>query len=272
MTILDSIILGIIQGITEFLPISSSGHLILFEDWLSLPFNDLKSFDVAVHTGTLFAILVYFKNDLLLLWRSFIKSCRGKTSEEKLFGVNYRQFILVLIIGTIPAVFVGLKFENQIDAFFRNGHNVAYAFLYSGFFFLIAEYLFKKKDTAKITYWKSFVIGVFQAIAIVPGISRSGSTIGSGLMVGLNRNDSARFSFLLGIPAILGATILTSYKLLTGSENSVLLSWPIYLIGIAVSFISGYLSIYLLMKFLKSHSLAWFSVYLLPLGIWLILR
>ncbi len=271
MTILDAIILGIIQGITEFLPISSSGHLVVFEGLLKLPLENLKSFDVAVHVGTLLSILLYFKNDLMKLSRGFWQLCRGKKTDANLFGAGPVQFVLFLIIGTLPAVVVGLLFADQIDEFFRDGHNIAYAFLYTAVFFVFVEYFFKNKKTKKLSYWSSLLIGLFQAIAIIPGISRSGSTIGAGLATGLTRKESAHFAFLLAIPALLGAGILTTLKVLKGGEGIIHLDWSVYAVGILVSFVSGYASIYLLMKFLKSHSLAWFSVYLAILGIYILI-
>lgn len=271
MTTLDSIILGVIQGITEFLPISSSGHLVVFEDWLDLPLESLKSFDVAIHVGTLFSILVYFWSDIVSLWKGFWAACRGKTSNEQLFGVSPMKFLLLLVVGTLPAVLIGLTLEDTIDGFFRDDYNIGYAFLYTATFFLVVEYFFRNKKSRPMSYWSSLVVGIFQAIAIVPGISRSGSTIGAGLMAGLERKEAAHFSFLLGIPALIGAGVLTSYKLFTGQEAVYSLSWDIYAVGTLTSFVSGYLSIYLLMKFLKKHSLAWFSVYLYILALWILL-
>lgn len=270
MTIGDAALLGIIQGITEFLPISSSGHLIIFEDWLNLPLASLKSFDVAVHVGTLLSILIYFKNDIFALIKGLLAAIAGKTTNEHLFGATPLNFIGFLIVGTLPAVIVGLSLESEIDAFFRNGHNVAYAFLYTAALFLFVEYGLKNKKSKKLNYWGSLLIGIFQAIAIVPGISRSGSTIGAGLMAGLERKESAHFSFLLAIPALLGAGILTSVKIFEGGADVVLLPWSVYATGILLSGISGYIAIYLLMKFLKTHSLAWFSLYLIILSAYIL--
>lgn len=270
MTIGDAALLGTIQGITEFLPISSSGHLVIFENWLNLPLANLKSFDVAAHVGTLLSILAYFKSDISALVRGLWSAILGKKNNENLFGVPPLKFIGLLIIATLPAVVVGLTLEHQIDAFFRNGHNVAYAFLYTAAFFLFVEYFFKNKKSKKLSYWSGLLIGIFQAIAIVPGISRSGSTIGAGLMTGLERKESAHFAFLLAIPALIGAGLLTSIKLVEPVAGVVQLSWEVYATGVLVSFISGYISIYLLMKFLKTHSLAWFSLYLAILSIYIL--
>jgi len=267
MSLFETIVLAVVQGITEFLPISSSGHLVLLENFLDLPVEDLKSFDVAVHVGTLLSILAYFWRDLFVLIRGIFVAIKGKNSDECLFGVKPLWFLWFLIIGTVPAVIVGLGFENQIDGFFRDGKNVAYSFMASGLFFIVAELIAKNLKNRGLNGFRAFFVGVFQAVAIIPGISRSGSTIGAGLTAGLTRDEAARFSFLLGIPALMGAGLLTVIKF---DASAGVLSWQNYTIGLILSFISGYVSIYILMSFLKKHSLAWFSVYLLPLGIYLL--
>lgn len=265
---LEALWLGLTQGITEFLPISSSGHLVLLEDFFELPVKGLKNFDVVVHLGTLLAILAYFWRDIWVILRSIFAVLSRKKSSEKLFGVKPIIFVWFLILGTIPAVIVALTAEDLIDDFFRDSLNVAYSFLATGIFFIFAEYFVKKVKSSKLNAKKSIWIGIFQAIAIIPGISRSGSTIGAGLLGGISRAEAAHFSFILGIPALLGAGIFIAFK---NDPATMTFSNEAYLIGFTSAFVSGYLSILFLMKFLKKHSLAWFSIYLIPLGIYLLL-
>ncbi len=251
MTSLQALILGIVQGITEFLPISSSGHLVLVETWLGLDVASLKDFDVVVHVGTLLAILSYFWKDL-----------------------QNRSFWPYLIVGTIPAVFVGLLLEDPIDSFFRSATRVGLVMCILGLIFLIPEGTFRRgkkshqqesKQPAKLTFGKALLIGTAQAVAIIPGVSRSGSTIFAGTALGLDRSEAARFSFLLGSIAIFGAGLLTSIDLSsTWSETSHNLT-PL-IVGFVSSFASGYIAVKWLMHYLKKHSLQVFGIYLLLLG------
>ena len=200
MEFLDALILGILQGITEFLPISSSGHLIIGETYLGLNVDTLKSFDVVVHVATLLAIITYFWVDFKGMIKAFLAFCSGKLKKDDKYG----KLILFIVIGTIPAVIVGLFAEDIIDQHFRNIAAVGKWMLIIGILFLLAEHFHKKKKLASLTLRKSIFIGLMQALALIPGVSRSGSTIVAGLFSGIERSEAARFSFLLGIPAIAG--------------------------------------------------------------------
>lgn len=251
MSLIEALILGIVQGISEFLPISSSGHLVLGEYFLGLDVGELKSFDVVVHVGTLLAIVVYFWKDVWgLLKALFVK-------DDK-----YRPMLGWIIVGTIPAVFVGLYGEDFIDSIFRNVFMVALVMAIVAVVFLIGEYVHRKRKPGKMNWWKALLIGVAQSIALIPGVSRSGSTIVAGLFAGIKREEAARFSFLLGAPAIFGAGLLTALK--SGGEVSVDLG--ALGVGFVSSFVFGLISVWGLMKFLKKHSLVVFAVYLLILA------
>lgn len=239
MSYVDAIILGIIQGITEFLPISSSGHLVLFEEWLGLNAEGLKDFDVVVHLGTLVAILGYF-------WK-------------EVWNVRLWPY---LIIGTLPAAVVGILWEDQIDAMFRSVFAVSILMMIVGVLFCLPER--KSHSNKPLTWWRALGIGLAQAIAILPGVSRSGSTIFSGVQLGLNREEAAKFSFLLGAIAIGGAGLLTALDLRGGTGEA--LSTSLLLTGFFAALISGLVAVYWLMRFLKKHSLRVFGVYLLFLG------
>lgn len=251
----EALILGGLQGVSEFLPISSSGHLVLGEEVLGLEVEELKSFDVFVHVGTLAAILVYFWRDI---WGMLINI--GKNNV-------YGRLLLYILIGTVPAVIVGLLAEGWIDGVFRNVNYVAGAMFVVGLMFIMGEQVYKKRgkkaDLGGMTWWKALFIGCFQAVALIPGVSRSGSTIVAGLFQGIKREEAARFSFLLGIPAIAGAGLLTAIK----ENGEMTVEWLPTLIGFGAAFIFGLISVSILMKFLKKYSLRMFAVYLILLSL-----
>lgn len=236
MTLLESIFLGLLQGVTEFLPISSSGHLVLFETLMKLPVESLKSFDVALHVGSLLAILIYFRKTILQI---ILKD---------------RRYILWLIVGTIPAVLAGFTLEDYIDEIFRGTLAVGIVMAITGVFFLLAE-KFKPKQS-ELTAKKSFIIGIAQAAALIPGVSRSGSTIATGLLTGAKRTKAAEFSFLLGSIAITGAGILTALDVQDLPETTPLVA------GFVASLLASYFAIKFLMYFFKKHTLKPFAYYL----------
>lgn len=239
MSLLQAAILGILQGITEFLPISSSGHLVLGETILGLQVAELKDFDVVVHVGTLLAILVYF-------WRSLIQP----------------KYWFWLILGTLPAVIIGFTLADQIDAIFRNTVGVAISMMLVGAMFLIPEkFAIEKKENQRFVWWKVLIIGMAQAVALIPGVSRSGSTIFTGTFLGMKREEAARFSFMLGAIAIAGAGLLTALDLRQFSLSINTLS-----IGFIAAFLSSLTTVILFMRYLKTHSLRIFGVYLITIG------
>ncbi|MBP7670928.1 undecaprenyl-diphosphatase UppP [Candidatus Gracilibacteria bacterium] len=254
MTIFDAAILGALQGVTEFLPISSSGHLVLGEEFLGLDVEGLKAFDVVVHLGSLMAILVYFWRDIKGLFGGLWGFLNRRSGE-------YEKLIGFILLGTIPAVVIGFTMEEMIDSVFRSVNGVAVGMLMAAAFFLIADRFYK--GTGKLSVKKAFLIGVAQAVALIPGVSRSGSTISAGIMAGLSREEAARFSFLLGTPAIFGAGLLTALRL---EDGEVAVSGMALAVGFIASFGFGLLSVSVLMKFLKKYSLKVFAVYLLILA------
>lgn len=253
MDIFDALILGILQGITEFLPVSSSGHLVIFEDLLGLKVQSLKSFDVAVHVATLLAILIYFRRDIGSMIHS-IFSAKNRLKSDM-------DMIFYIIIGTIPAIIIGLTAEDFIDEIFRNILAVALMMIIVAVIFILGEKFYR--GTRVLNWRKAVVIGCAQAVALIPGVSRSGSTIVAGIFQGISREDAARFSFLLGIPAMAGAGILTVFK--NGDQLLFGFGWPM-VVGFVTSFIFGLMSISFLMRFLKKHSLLVFALYLLMMG------
>lgn len=272
MTIIDSLLLGLLQGITEFLPISSSGHLVIAESWFKLNMEAMKSFDIAVHFGTLLAILIYFRKDFRFLLRSLAHLVERKTGflrgnksvEEKIelkVGVKMCGYLL---LGTVPAVIVGAFFGDFLDSYFRNVFWVAVMMIVVGVLFFVAEFIFVRVKPAEFNLKNTVLIGIAQAVALIPGVSRSGATISAGLAQGLKREEAARYSFLLGSIAIAAATALSVYKGMKG--ELVFPSADILSAGVIASFLSGYAAIAFLMRFLKNHTLHVFGVYRVVLG------
>ncbi|MBZ0266020.1 undecaprenyl-diphosphatase UppP [bacterium] len=251
MNIWQALILGVVQGLTEFLPISSSGHLVIVQSLLNLTSENI-SFEIAVHLGTLLAVLVYFRNDLKTVIVDFFKGGEG------------RWIGWMIILGTIPTAIIGLAFKDPLEALFASSKSAAIGLLFTTGFLVVAELVRRgERPLTKIRWKDAILIGILQGCAIVPGISRSGSTIAAGLFAGLNRDSAARYSFLLAIPAILGATVLHLKDFQTMESG---LFAP-YLVGFLASVFSGYLAIGILMRVLRTGKLYGFAAYTLVVGI-----
>jgi undecaprenyl-diphosphatase len=258
MDIIQAIILGIIQGLTEFLPVSSSAHLVFATDLLNLPQN--VAFDTILHLGTLVAVVGYFWKDVLSIISSFFSSVsdifRGRF-KEGLEEKPFKKLSWLIIIGTIPAGLAGILLQKQFEALFNDVIYVGFFLIITGLLLWAAERVKPgTKDVKDITFKNALVIGLFQAIAIAPGISRSGATISAGLFSGLNRELAARFSFLLSIPAILGAA-LVQVKDINGLDTSTIT----LIAGFLSAMIFGYLAIKLLLKIIKERTLMIFAYY-----------
>ncbi|OHE56977.1 MAG: undecaprenyl-diphosphatase UppP [Thermodesulfovibrio sp. RBG_19FT_COMBO_42_12] len=252
---LEAIILGIVQGVTEFLPVSSTAHLILFPwffNW-SGEVNTL-TFDVALHAGTLFALILCF-------WRDWIELI---TKKQRLFGL--------IVLASIPAGAAGFLLNDIIENDLRKPLIISLMLIAVGFLMLIAEKAKKYKNMEKTGLKDAIIIGIAQAIAIIPGVSRSGITISAGLFRGFEREASARFSFLLSTPIIAGATILHIKEAFTSQVNY---DFKVFSIGIITSCITGFIAIKFLLNFLKKHPLNLFVYYrfmlsaVIILNIWL---
>ncbi len=254
MNYLLALVAGAIQGLTEFLPISSTGHLIIFQKIFHL--SDAQfglAFDASLHLGTLLAVVLFFFKDYL-----------------KIFDFKNKLYIK-LVIGTIPAVVFGLLFEKNIENNIRELWIIGLALIAFSIVMVIAEKMSKKnKANQMVTNKKSFIIGLAQAIALIPGISRSGSTISAGLFLGLTREESARFAFMLSGPVIAGAGLKKFLEVLTSQTlNSQDVTF--FIIGIISSFIFGYLTIKYFLKYLTSNNLYPFIAYRVILGILLLM-
>jgi len=258
MTILQSIILGIVQGLTEFLPISSSAHLVLIPYLLNwnFPPSQVFPFDVLVQLGTLVAVIVYFWQDLWLIIQEFFK---GIVSGKPFSSFESRMG-WYLILATIPAGLAGLFLKDTVEATFNSPRVTAMFLFVTAAFLVIAEWMGKRqKNLSKMTWIDALWIGLFQAVSIFPGISRSGSTITGGMTRQFDRPSAARFSFLMSIPVMLAAGVLSTRDLLQVPDLSSFL--PVMAIGFVTAGVVGYFSIRWLLAFLQKRSLISFAIY-----------
>ena len=255
MTEYSAFFLGILQGITEFLPISSSGHLVLIESFfeLSLPQKELLFFDIVLHAGSLLAIVMYFFSDIWSMVESLWK--KEKTTERTMVGI--------LILATIPLVLISFFLQDEWIEFFRQSKYVGMTMIASGILFLLAE-KWPQKKTETLSWKKGLIIGCMQSIALIPGVSRSGTTISTGMLLGMDRMQATRFSFLLGIPALLGAFCWGILSIQGAAFQ--MPEFSLLIIGFLTSFLFGLGSIAFLLRFVQKHSLSFFSVYLFVIG------
>jgi undecaprenyl-diphosphatase len=259
LNLFESLILGLVQGLTEFLPVSSSGHLVISEGLFGIRSDDIV-FEVLVHFGTLVAVLLYFRKRLYNIIKAIIVAAFDKSAR---YLSPDLKMALFLIVGTIPAVIIGLLFKSQIVEAFNAPRWAA------GMLLITALILFSTRwtvDSSKnLNSLGALAIGIAQALAIMPGISRSGSTISMGMWLGMNKSEAAEFAFLLSVPAIAGATVLEIPEMFNASGNAGLL--PIYLAGTAVSAVVGYLSIAFLLSVIKRGKFFYFGLYCAVIGL-----
>ncbi|MCR4312036.1 MAG: undecaprenyl-diphosphate phosphatase [Candidatus Uhrbacteria bacterium] len=259
MTIVQSVILGVVQGITEFLPISSSGHLIIFPRVFGWEPNGM-AFDVVVHVATLCAIFVALRSDLVELTRRLI---RGEATSWRLAA-----FVL---LATVPAVIAGGFFGDWFTSL-RSLAIVGWSLIIWGIILAVADRVAvgakRGKGLYSLAWFQAMLIGIFQVFALIPGTSRSGSTMSVGLLTGLDRDTAARFSFLLAIPAIAGAGLLTAIDV---ARDGLDIGLPELFAGAIAAFISGILAINLLLFVIRRASFLWFAGYRILLGIFLLL-
>lgn len=248
MSIIEAIIIGLVQGLTEFLPISSSGHLVILQKLLKidLPGNLVE---VSTHLGTLLSIILIYKNDIYDLISSF------KSSKTK-------DYILLVVIATIPSVVFVLIAKSFILTIFESSRSVSFALIFTGIILFISHY--GNYTIKKLNISKGMIIGIFQALAILPGISRSGMTISIALLLGIKNVEAAKFSFMLAIPAIFGAAILTLVE--TNLNEIDDLIFPL-IVAAFIAFLSGYYALKFLIKILNNGKFYYFSIYCIFLGI-----
>ncbi|MDR2730384.1 MAG: undecaprenyl-diphosphate phosphatase [Treponema sp.] len=253
MNILTAIILGAVQGITEFLPVSSSGHLVLLQKIFGID-EPALFFDTMLHVGTLTAVVLVLWCDIWAILKKIIQ-----------------PLTLYVIIGTIPAVIFALLLKDSIESAFESGKFLGFAFITTAIILCVAEYLSKKGDVLKkddeMNWLDAFIIGIMQAVAIIPGVSRSGATISGAISRKLNREFAARFSFLLSIPAILGAAVLQTKDIIKIDANETVINTGAVIAGTLTAAITGFFAVRFMIKIIKEKSLWGFAVYTGILGV-----
>ncbi|MDX1823571.1 MAG: undecaprenyl-diphosphate phosphatase [Thiohalomonadales bacterium] len=257
MPLIHIIVLALVQGLTEFLPISSSAHLILvpvLSDW---PDQGL-AFDVAIHVGTLSAVMWYFRSEITRMLHDWLSSCRQRQQ------VGESRLAWAVIWGTVPVMIAGLLFNDLVDTVLRNPLVIAWATIGFGLLLWLADIKGKRQRSEHQLTWQDVVvIGVAQALALIPGTSRSGITMTAGLFMGLTRQASARFSFLLSIPTILMAGGYKGMQLIDGAKP---VDWTAIGIGVTLSALTAYLCIHLFLRLLERIGMFPFVLYRLLLG------
>jgi undecaprenyl-diphosphatase len=269
LNIIEAVVLGIIQGLTEFLPVSSTGHLTVAGKLMNLISPDKPqewtAFIAVIQLGTMLAILIYFWKDLIQILISFWKENVNK--RVNFSGQSFQSRTgWFIIVGTLPVVVIGLLFKHAIEGAFTKELNViAINLIVFAILLAVSEKVGKRVKTEKdISLFDSLFIGIAQAFALVPGASRSGTTITGGLLRGLKREDAARFSFLLSVPAVLASGLLELYQSLSLLNSSM---WVNLIISTIAAAISGYLAIDFLLKYLRKHSTYLFIYYRIAAGI-----
>jgi undecaprenyl-diphosphatase len=240
-------LLGVVQGLTEFLPVSSTAHLVLISQALGLDAERFGlSFDVALHLGTALAVLLYFARTWLELAGDILR-------------FRWRMPLLV-VIGTLPAALAGIALQSQVETSFRSSAFIAAFLIIGSLIFIVAErFTVARRPLESLAFVDALVMGIAQAVALLPGISRSGITISAGLYQGIRRADATRFSFLLATPVIVGAGAKT---LLDARKAAALFAAPdVLAVGFILSFLSGLLAVAFMVRFLRTHSLVWFVPY-----------
>lgn len=264
MSIFQAIVLGIIQGLTEFLPISSSGHLVILPFFLNwqLPQKEAFIFNVLVQIGTLVAVLITFRKEIGNILVDFFQQLRKGTP----FATVNARLGWLLIIATVPAGLAGVFLNDVVEQTFSSPLFAGIALLITGLMMVIGERVnLRIKESFDITILDALVMGGMQALALFPGISRSGATISGGMMRHIRRKDAGNFSFLMSIPIMIAAGGLSIYDLIAEVSNLGEFL-PIMATGFITAGIVGYLAIRWLLKFLKSHSLVYFSIYCFIMG------
>jgi len=263
MSFISSIFLGLIQGISEFLPISSSGHLSVFQNFfeLSTAENGHMFFDVLLHLATLFSVCIVYRKDIkdiIVEGIDYIKNVGHPVPGEKKKYPSVR-LVVMMFFCTLP-LFIILPFQDSIEKLYYNTYFIGFAFLVTGCLLYVSDRIPRRhKDERNMSIKNAIFIGLAQALATVPGLSRSGTTITAGIFAGLEREFAVKFSFLISIPAILGANILQLADVASEGIDPSLL--PVYFVGMLVAMVSGYLSINLIRYISKKGRFGYFSYY-----------
>jgi len=268
MDVFQAIVIGTVQGLTEFLPVSSSGHLVLVPELMGV--SSSLAFDTVLHVGTLVAVAGYFWNDIVHMVGAFLSSLGDIPSGRFRSGIRedpFKRLAWMVIIGTVPAGLAGVLFKDFFESLFSSLTAVGFFLLVTGFLLWGSEKISRRVKerlpVEKLGVRESLLIGCAQALAIAPGISRSGATISAGLFLGFDRELAARYSFLLSIPAILGAALIQVKDIGAGMD----LLGASMVAGFAAAAVSGYIAIKFLLKLIKERDLYIFAYYCWALGV-----
>lgn len=263
-SLLEAILLGLIQGLTEWLPVSSSGHLVLAQQYLGVEVDVF--FDALLHLGTLAVILVFYRDTVREVLLALARAPRAHRESggwrEVWWEDPHRRLAALVVVGTIPTVAIGFTFEDRLVGFFESTTVVGIALLATGAWLFLARYA-PEPDPDSPGGWDALLVGLFQGLAIVPGVSRSGATIGMALQRNVEREHAVRFSFLLSIPAIAGATVLQADP---GSLSAARGAWPAYAAGVTVAALVGYGALWLLVRIVERRGFTHFCWYCWALG------
>ncbi|MGB5160369.1 MAG: undecaprenyl-diphosphatase UppP [Thermoanaerobaculia bacterium] len=261
----QALVLGIVQGATEYLPISSSGHLVIAQHLFGLE-EPALFFDIVLHLGTLVAVIWYYRKDIVKLVAETFAGLRnlalGHSWKETLKSYPGFRFALLIVVGTIPTAVIGLAFEDTFERLFGSVRLVGLMLIVTGTVLLLTRLARSGgRDAAEMTWVDALTIGVVQGLAITPGISRSGITIAAALLLGIDRETAARYSFLLSIPSILGALLLR----IGGAHDGV--GTTALVVGFTAAALTGYFCLALLVRLVKKGRLSWFAPYCFALGL-----
>ena len=256
LELIEAIFLGIVQGLTEFLPVSSSGHLLLGQYFLGLDQERFGlSFDVAMHLGTLLAVVSFFWRDLIRMAVAFLRSLRRRDLSDQDQRLAY-----LILASTVPAALIGYLLEDVFETVVRSPWVVVFNLILVGVLFIVGEAVGRRsRQASKLTFVEAVGIGLAQAVALVPGVSRSGATITLGLFLGLRREEAAKFSFLMSVPIIAGAGTLQLGEVV--SEGMSAYDTLLFGVGFVTSAFVGYLAIRFFLRFVVDHSLRAFAYY-----------
>jgi undecaprenyl-diphosphatase len=263
MSILQAFILGFVQGLTEFLPVSSSGHLVLGKQILGVSNADMLSFDVFVHFGTLISVCIIFRTDIGHIFRSFWNAARTQAWKSAYATNEYFRLGTAIIIASVPAAVIGLVFHDSIAETFRDPKLVAVNLVVTGLFLFMTRFP-TAVEGKRVGIVSGFIIGIAQSVAIFPGISRSGTTISTALFLRVPPALAARFSFLLSVPVIAGAAMLETNTMV---HQGIELGFAPFIVGLLTAAITGYGAIKLLLRIIERGRFSWFAFYCFVAGI-----
>jgi len=262
LSLLEAVLLGIVQGLTEFLPVSSSGHLVLGEFLLGVKFDDI-SFEVFLHFGTFFSVVIVFRHTIWSIFKAvWLKAKSIFIREVTSSGSEDWHLFLLIVAGSVPAGIAGMVFKNYVERSFSSVTFVSVMLLVTGAVLIFTQFF--KATRRKLNFGDALLVGLAQALAMLPGISRSGLTISTGIFKKVERSRAAEFSFLLSLPAILGASLLELKDVLSYADSGQGLK--IYVTGAVTAFVVGYLAIKFLLSIIKKGKFQYFGFYCFAVG------